>query len=127
MIETLPRSSQRYSLRDNDVVLSEPDVRYVLRVKDLPDEDRPRERLLSLGPAHLSVAELVAIIWGVGTRQEDVLAMAHRTLKEYGGKAISNELDPKRLARATDIPLTKACQIIAGFELGRRYYASGHN
>jgi DNA repair protein RadC len=124
MIKTLPRSSQRYSLRDNDVILSESDSRYVLRVRDLPDEDRPRERLLALGPAHLSVAELVSIIWGVGTRQEDVLAMAQRTLKEYGGKAISNELDAKRLAEATDIPITKACQIIASFELGRRYYAS---
>jgi DNA repair protein RadC len=124
MIETLPRSSQRYSLRDEDIVFGEADTRYVLRVKDLPDEDRPRERLLSVGPAHLSVAELVAIIWGVGTRQEDVLAMAGRTLKEYGGKAISNELDPRRLAKTTEIPLAKACQIIASFELGRRYYAS---
>jgi len=112
-------------LSDRDLLLDEPESRYVLRVKDLPNEDRPRERLVTLGPAHLSIAELLAVIWGVGTRQEDVLAMAQRTLKEYGGKAISNELNPQRLAETTGITITKACQIIASFELGRRYFASG--
>jgi len=50
--------------------------------------------------------------------------MARRTLKEYGGKAISNGLSPRRLSETADIPLNKACQIIAGFELGRRFYAA---
>lgn len=125
MPETMARTSSKYNLADHDVVLTEPDTRYTLRVKDLPDEDRPRERLLSVGSSHLSVAELVAIIWGVGNRQEDVLTMARRTLKEYGGKALSGEQDPQRLAEITGIPLTKACQVIAGFELGRRFYAAG--
>ena len=125
MLEKVARRAEGYSLRDHDLVFTADDTPYTLRIKDLPDEDRPRERLLSLGPAHLSVAELVAILWGVGSRQEDVLTMARRTLKEYGGKAISNELSPKRLAEAVNIPLNKACQVIAGFELGRRYYASG--
>jgi DNA repair protein RadC len=125
MLETPSRTTQRYALHDQDLIFAEPNTRYVLRVKDLPNEDRPRERLLSVGPAHLSVAELVAILWGVGNRQEDVLAMARRTLKEYGGKALSSEQSAQRLAEVTGIPLTKACQMIAGFELGRRFYASG--
>lgn len=124
MSGTLTAERHAYSLNDTDVVLDH-DTRYVLRVKDLPDRDRPRERLLAAGPGNLSLAELVAILWGVGNRQEDVLAMARRTLKEYGGKAISSEQNPQRLADAVDIPVTKACQIIAGFELGRRFYASG--
>ena len=74
--------------------MSDADQQYTLRVKDLPDNERPRERLLDLGPSHLSIAELVSIVWGVGNRKEDVLAMAQRTLKEYGGKAISHELSP---------------------------------
>ena len=121
MLDTL---THPYNLQGNDVIFSESASRYVLRVKDLPDDERPRERLLDLGPGSLSVAELVSILWGVGSRKEDVLAMAHRTLKEYGEKAISNELSPQRLAESADIPLTKACQIIAGFELGRRFYAT---
>lgn len=112
-----------YQLQDRDVLVDE-DAQYVLRVKDLAEEDRPREKLLNAGPYNLSLAELIAIVWGVGTRKEDVLAMAKRTLKEYGEKAIGNELDAKQLAEAANIPLTKACQIVAGLELGRRFYAT---
>ena len=121
MIDTISRP---YSLSDTDLLFREAPSQYVLRVRDLPDDERPRERMLELGPGNLSVAELVSILWGVGSRKEDVLAMARRTLKEYGEKAISNELSPQRLAESADIPLNKACQIIAGFELGRRFYAT---
>src|SRR5882757_1002318 len=113
-----------YTLRDRNLIVDEPESQYVLRVKDLPDEERPREKLLSLGAQNLSVPELVAILWGVGTRKEEVLSMAKRTLKEYGEKAIASELSPKQLAEVADIPLVKACQIIAGMELGRRFYAN---
>jgi len=124
MLDTISRTAQAYNLEDRDLIFSEPQSGYVLRVKDLPDDQRPRERLIELGPSNLSVAELVAILWGVGSRNEDVLAMAKRTLKEYGEKAISNERNPQRLAQTADIPLTKACQIVAGFELGRRFYST---
>ncbi len=120
----MTRPSGAYSLRDSDLIFTEKPGQYVLRVKDLPDDERPRERLLQLGPANLSVAELVAILWGVGSRKEDVLAMARRTLKEYGEKTISHEVSAARLAEAADIPLGKACQIIAAFELGRRFYTA---
>jgi DNA repair protein RadC len=123
MITTQPRS-QAYTLHDHDIILGEAETPYVLRVKDLPDAEKPREKLLDIGPSNLTIAELVSVLWGVGTRKEDVLAMAQRTLKEYGEKTLSNELNPKRLAEAADIPLIKACQIIAGFELGRRFYAT---
>lgn len=113
-----------YQLQDHDLVFREANDQYVLRVKDLPEPERPREKMLELGAGHLSVPELVAIVWGVGNRKEDVLAMAQRTLKEYGEKTLSNELNPERLSEAADIPLTKAAQIVASFELGRRFYAS---
>ena len=125
MLATQTASKRGYGLRDRDLIFDEPAASgYVLRVKDMPDDERPRERLLRFGPSTLSVAELVAIVWGVGSRKEDVLAMARRSLKEYGEKTISHELDPSRLAETADIPLTKACQIVASFELGRRFYAS---
>jgi DNA repair protein RadC len=114
-----------YALRDQDLMFSEPDdAQYVLRVRDMPDDERPREKLLATGPQELSIAELVAVIWGVGTRKEDVLAMANRTIKEYGEKIVGNESNAVRLSSVADIPLVKACQIVAGFELGRRFYAS---
>jgi hypothetical protein len=67
-------SSDAYRLSSNDALLD--DAEYVLRVKDLPGEERPREKLLSGGAKSLTQAELVAILWGVGTRKEEVFAMA---------------------------------------------------
>jgi len=112
-----------YHLKERDLLFAESEPQYVLRFKDMPDDERPRERLIDLGPSDLSNAELIAIIWGSGTKKEDVLAMARRTLKEYGDKTIANEQDPRRLSDAAGISLTKACQVVAGFELGRRFYA----
>ena len=113
-----------YKLRDSDLVLTEsPETGYVLRLKDMPDDERPRERLMESGPGSLTMPELLALLWGSGTRKEDVLAMARRTLKEYGEKAIGSEMNPSRLSETAGIPFAKACQVIAGFELGRRFYA----
>jgi DNA repair protein RadC len=112
-----------YTVPDHDLIFTEPGTQYVLRVKDLPEDDRPRERMLRAGAGNLSVAELISILWGVGSRKEDVLEMAQRTLREYGEKAIASELNPERLSEVAEIPLTKACQIIASLELGRRFYA----
>lgn len=113
-----------YILRDNDVLLGEEDSRYVLRVRDLPLEEKPREKLMQVGPKQLTVAELMAILLGVGTRKEEVMAMSKRILKEYGERAIIHETNPGKLAHSLDIPLNKACQIVASFELGRRFYAN---
>ena len=115
-----------YTLQDNDVVLQEPtDTKYVLRFRDLPDQQKPREKLLQFGPDTLSAAELVAIVFNVGTSNEDVLAMAERILKEYGEKAITHESSPTALVEALDVPIVKACQLVACFELGRRFFAKG--
>jgi DNA repair protein RadC len=123
----LTDTGRTYVLQDHDLLLSEgglaAEAEYVLRVRDLPEPERPREKLLALGPEALSVAELLSVLWGVGTRREEVLAMARRALREYGEKAVGTERDPQRLSEAADIPLTKACQLVVSFELGRRYYA----
>lgn len=114
--------SSTYLLNDHDL-LTRHGSSYVLRFRDMPDDDKPRERLMQVGPSELTVSELLAIIWGVGNSKEDVLSMARRTFKEYGEKAIGNETDPTRLSEAANIPLNKACQLIASFELGRRFHA----
>lgn len=123
MAMTHTAALSRYAVADRDLIFNEDSAPYVLRVRDMEEGQRPRERMMRNGPGSLSVAELVAILWGVGNQKEDVLAMARRTLKEYGEKTIINELSPQRLSKTADIPLTKACQIIASLELGRRFYA----
>ena len=111
-----------YQFTDVDLAMGEGETKYILRVRDLPIEEKPREKLLSAGPSNLTHAELMAILLGVGTRKEEVMAMASRILREYGERAIVSERNPQRLADSLDIPLAKACQIVASFELGRRSY-----
>lgn len=113
-----------YAIQDTDTILYDGSPRYVLRVRDLEVTEKPREKLLAGGPGSLSLAELVAVIWNVGSRKEDVLQMAGRVIHEYGTRAIGNETNPVRLSEALDIPLNKACQLIACLEIGRRQYAT---
>jgi DNA repair protein RadC len=111
-----------YQLIDHDLIVGERETEYILRVRDLPLGEKPREKLANLGPGNLKMSELVAILLGVGTKKEEVLSMAQRILHDYGEAAIVNETNPQRLSETLDIPLLKACQLIASFEIGRRYF-----
>jgi len=112
-----------YAIKDNDLISSDSEMEeYVIRVKDLPDNEKPREKLMKYGPDSLTSVELLAILLGVGTKKEEVLAMANRIFREYGEKAIAFQKDPLALQEDFDLPLTKACQIVASFELGRRFF-----
>ena len=116
-------SSKLYSFTDADIIIGEGDRPYeITRVRDMSEADKPREKMLAFGPGHLTHAELVAVLLGVGTKKEEVMSMANRIIREYGERAIVNEKNPQRLAETLEIPLSKACQIVASFELGRRAY-----
>ncbi len=111
-----------YKIKDNNLILDDGGKKYVLKIRDLPAEEKPREKLVKYGSSVLSASELLAIVLGVGTKKEEVLAMANRILKEYGEKAITNQTDPKKVMEALGLPLAKSCQIVACFELGRRFF-----
>ena len=123
-MSTITDQPRRYQLTDHDRLMGDDSPRYVMRVRDLDLPEKPREKLLAAGPSGLTMAELLAIIWGVGTRKEEVLSMSHRLLKEYGEQTIRHETNPHRLVELLDIPENKACQIVACLELGRRFYAT---
>ena len=118
----LTQIKTKYVFKENDLILGDENKKYVLKIKDLADEDKPRERLIKHGPSVMSAAELLSIVLAIGTRKEEVLTMASRIFKEYGEKIIVNQTNPKTLAKEFDIPLIKACQIVACFELGRRFF-----
>src|ERR1700735_1696893 len=96
--------------------------KYVVRLPHLAAAEKPRGKLIAPGPSVLSIAELLAVILNVGTKKEDVLAMSNRLLKEYGDSVIVNQKDPKKIQELLGIPLGKACQLVACFELGRRLF-----
>lgn len=115
-------SSRFYTTSSTVPVVHEGERKYVLKVRDLPNDEKPREKLAHYGPGYLSVKELLAVVLTVGTKKEEVLAMSGRVLQEYGEKAIIRETDPKKMSEELGIPFTKACQIVASFELGRRFF-----
>lgn len=90
-----------------------------VRIHDLPEEERPRERLVRNGSESLSNAELLAIILRTGSREENVVSMCNRILSEYSIKQLSLA-NIKRLTQIHGIGEAKAAQIAALFELARR-------
>lgn len=109
-------------MRDHDLILDNQDRKYILKIRDLPPEEKPREKLLKHGPSTLSTHELLAVVLNTGTKKEEVLAMSSRVVKEYGEKSLANHSNPKAMAEDLDIPLIKATQIVACAELGRRFF-----
>ena len=115
-------TATRYTLGHSHLVLGDTGRSYVLKVRDVPLEDRPREKICAVGPSALTTSELLAAILVTGTIKEDVLAMASRIIKEYGETSVMHAKDPATLATHLAIPLGKAVQIVAAAELGRRFF-----
>jgi DNA repair protein RadC len=91
-----------------------------IRIKDLPEGDRPREKLLSLGPETLADKELLAILIRCGSKNKSALDIAedilneYRTLKNIGGLPISELMKIKGIKKA------KVINILVAFEIAKR-------
>ena len=116
------RYMQTYAIRDTSLFLDGNLREYTLTIHDLPAEGKPREKLVAQGPEAMRLEELMALVLITGTTKEDVLEMSNRIIREYGEKSILAEKDASKLSKELDIPLAKACQIVAVGELGRRLY-----
>ena len=90
------------------------------KMKEVPVRDRPREKIACKGASVLSDNELIEAIIGRGTKNKDVREIS----KEIGGliQQHRHNLQYKDLQEVEGIGPTKASQIIACFELGRRYF-----
>jgi DNA repair protein RadC len=98
-------------------------MRVSRKIKDLPKAERPREKLMGTNPNFLDTSELLAIIIGSGTKNENALRVAKKLLKKYGLENLSSS-DLESLKTITGIGNTKACQLLACFELGRRLFTN---
>jgi DNA repair protein RadC len=92
---------------------------YKIRILDMQKEERPRERLIKNGASALSDSELLAIILRTGSKQENVINLSQRILKEYNIKQLS-QINLKQLMKVHGIKESKAAQIAACFEIARR-------
>jgi len=90
-----------------------------LGIKDMPKIDRPREKLAKVGPDALCSTDLLAVILGSGTKQENVVNIAGKLLRKYGTENFT-KLSVNELRQNPGIGHTKACQLVAMFEFCRR-------
>jgi DNA repair protein RadC len=89
-------------------------------IADLPESDRPRERLVNLGAQALSSAELIAILLRVGVQGEGAVQVGQRLLGQFGGLTGLHRAPIEELVAQHGIGEAKAAQIKAAIELGRR-------
>ncbi len=113
---------QTYAIRPNIKFLDKTYRDYSFTIHDLPQDERPREKIIQSGPESLSIKELLAVVLVTGTTKESILDMSNRLIRDYGEKSILAERNAEKLSLDMDIPIVKACQIVACGELGRRFY-----
>jgi DNA repair protein RadC len=89
-------------------------------VRELPASERPRERLERRGAGGLSAPELMALVWGSGTRGRSAQTMAEEALVRLDGLAGLSAAAPAELCQVPGVGPARAAQLAAAFELGRR-------
>ena len=89
-------------------------------IHDLPPSERPRERLLKHGPEAMSSIELIAIIFGSGSRNISVLNLAQQILMQFGSLQKLSEATISELCEIKGVGLAKALQLKAALNLGLR-------
>ena len=91
-----------------------------MKIKDLPKVERPREKLMKYGPEKLNNIELLAIILGSGKKGVNVIELSKKIIKQFSEQKLPN-IKLSELSRISGIGKTKACRLIACFELGKRF------
>ena len=103
--------------------LTMPDPIRSTSVHEMPEEERPRERLAQAGPEALRDAELLAILFRTGTRQLGAVALAEKVLRHFGGLRKVARASLEELQQVDGIGKVKAIEIKAALELGKRLAA----
>ncbi|HVC20526.1 MAG TPA: DNA repair protein RadC [Vicinamibacterales bacterium] len=94
-------------------------------MRELAPHDRPREKLIRLGPQALGDNELLAIVLGSGFRRSSVLALAGAVLQAGGGLHGLVRLTVDDLCRIGGVGPARAAQVLAAVALGRRTLVRG--
>ncbi|GAJ99220.1 DNA repair protein RadC [Geomicrobium sp. JCM 19055] len=95
-----------------------------LPIMNMPNDERPRERLLLEGADKLSNVELLAILLRTGSRQESVIELSQRILTAFGGLLPLKEATLEELQAIKGIGRVKAIEIRAVLELGKRIHTT---
>ncbi|GIV59660.1 DNA repair protein RadC [Rhodocaloribacter litoris] len=102
----------------------EPEIRYRVPINQWDESDRPREKLMRRGPSALTDAELIALIFGTGTRTKEgpisAVQLGRALLQAYRSLHNLSRRELKELMRVAGVGPAKAVQLVAAFEIGRR-------
>lgn len=94
-------------------------------VREMAEEERPRERLRARGPQSLTNGDLLAILLNTGTKGDPVTAVAQRMIADHGGLLGLIKLDLNELETIKGVGPAKATKIKAAFEIANRVQALG--
>lgn len=92
----------------------------MLKVKDLPADDRPREKLLLRGAQSLTDAELIAILLRTGTKGKSVIQISQEIISKETNLAQLASKTPADLIKNSGVGKNKAATLLAAFEISRR-------
>jgi len=110
-------------MEDQDITNQEPKIENqqpMYRITDLAESERPRERLINLGPQALSNAELIAILLRVGVQGENAVQVGQRLLQNFGGLTSRHRASIEEMDAEHGLGPVKAVHIKAAIELVRR-------
>lgn len=93
-------------------------------IREMPTDERPRERMRLRGPAALTNPELLAILLRTGSRGENVVSLATRLLAKFEGVDALGRASFAELCEQRHVGPAKAAQILAALELGTRIMSS---
>jgi DNA repair protein RadC len=91
-----------------------------LKIREMPAQERPREKLAAHGASALTDPELIAILLRTGVPGANAIEVARKLLKDYGSLAGLSRCTVDELAGVRGIGFTKAVQLVAAFGLGQR-------
>ncbi len=92
----------------------------MVKIKDIPTLDRPRERLINYGVENLSNEELLAIIFKTGTKGESAKDLGVKVLSKLDNIKKLNDINLEFLKEIKGIGMSKSCDLLAAIELGKR-------
>ncbi|MEJ2636538.1 MAG: DNA repair protein RadC [Calditrichia bacterium] len=96
---------------------------YRTRIKDWPEDERPREKLAALGPEYLSNSELLAILFRTGSHNNTAVDLAKAILNQLGDLHTLAQTDFRHFSKLKGIGPAKALTLAATFEIARRIAA----
>ena len=93
-----------------------------MKLKKLPDEEKPRERFMKYGRENISTNELIEIVLKSGTRKHGIKEISHNIMSSVNNINELKDMEVNKLMDIDGVSKLKAIEIAAAIELGRRVY-----